>query len=65
MAKITYADYEISLETFGRSVDTNEKRFYEFIRAVNKLARQKRFAKIEVTVSDVISGHSVDADEWS
>ena len=65
MGKITYADHELTIETFGRSESANERRIYEFTRAVEKLARQKRFAKLDVTVSDQISGHSVEADEWS
>ena len=65
MGKITYSDYEITLETFSRSERMNEQRIHKFVQAVEALARQKRFSKLDVTVSDQISGHTQDAEEWS
>ena len=65
MGKITYSDHEITLETFSRSERTNEMRIHEFVQAVEALARQKRFRKLDVTVSDEIGGYTQDAKEWN
>ena len=65
MGKITYSDYEITLETFSRSEKMNEQCIHKFVQAVEALARQKRFSKLDVTVSGQISGHTQDAEEWS
>jgi len=65
MGKITYSDHEITLETFSRSERTNEMRIHEFIQAVEALARQKRFKKLDFTVSSNNSCYTLDAEEWN
>ena len=65
MGKITYSDHEITVETFSRSERTNEMRIHQFIQAVEALSRQKRFSKLDVTVSGQIGGHAEDAEGWN
>ena len=65
MGKITYSDHEITVETFSRSERTNEMRIHEFIQAVEALGRQKRFKKLDVTISAQIGGYTQDAKEWN
>ena len=65
MGKITYSDHEITLETFSRSERANELRIHKFIQAVEALARQKRFKKLDFTVSSNNSCYTLDAEEWN